>query len=494
MFIKPSGGRHLPGSGLRFFKNHAMKKKNLILIALLVSATQVLAQKANTVVTGKLKGLPPSEWIYIDNMSGGERDSVTHKNGKFRYEKYIPEGEGGFYIFRVGKSYDNANFIFLEKGKLHIKGDTPSLRNAKYAGGNLAEYYNLSTNRPGVEGMAELQQQITVARQNGDTEELKKLSAKKDAKQAEQKELDKSFVLNHKDSPAVAYAIFFSLRGRDNWDELEAIISQLSPAAKNNLPIKDIEHSIRTEKLTGIGRTALDFSQTDTAGKVVSLRDFRGKYVLIDFWASWCVPCRVENPNVVAAHEQYKNKNFTVLGISFDNPGQHDRWIQAIHDDNLHWTQLSDLKGWKNEVGQLYDIRSIPSSLLIDPDGVIVAKNLKGEKLDEKLWELLGEPRLDPETFMIKGRVENPGQADRFYIRYDDGQGSTVSEEVRIFNGVFSYLGKLQGPAQVTGYFAKGSGAGIPPAGQQVRFEAGPGIFTLTGTTDAPSAITVSKK
>src|SRR5690606_15975380 len=188
--------------------------------------------------------------------------------------------------------------------------------------------------------------------------------------------------------------LFFTLRNANNLAELDSLLQQLAPQAKNNVPVKTIEYSIKTDKLTGVGRQALPFSQADTLGKTVSLADFQGKYVLIDFWASWCVPCRMENPNVVSAYQQYKNKNFTVLGISFDYPGQQQRWLDAIHSDNLSWTQLSDLKGWKNEVGVLYDIKSIPSNLLIDPNGIIIAKNLRGEALDKKLQELLGEPAM----------------------------------------------------------------------------------------------------
>jgi peroxiredoxin len=110
---------------------------------------------------------------------------------------------------------------------------------------------------------------------------------------------------------------------------------------------------------------------------------------LIDFWASWCGPCRAENPNVVKAFNEYKDKGFTVLGISLDQPGKQQAWMDAIHKDNLTWTQLSDLKGWKNEVSTMYGIRAIPQNLLLDPSGKIIAKNIRGEELPKTLKSMI---------------------------------------------------------------------------------------------------------
>lgn len=134
-----------------------------------------------------------------------------------------------------------------------------------------------------------------------------------------------------------------------------------------------------------LGSKAIEFTQNDVNDKPVSLSSFRGKYVLVDFWASWCAPCRAENPAVVKAFNAYKDKGFTVLGVSLDSKKNRQAWIDAIAKDGLNWTQVSDLKFFDNEAAVLYGVKSIPQNFLIDPNGIVVAKNLRGKALEEKL-------------------------------------------------------------------------------------------------------------
>ena len=169
--------------------------------------------------------------------------------------------------------------------------------------------------------------------------------------------------------------------------ELESKFNALQPAAQKGYFSELIAKSLNDAKVGQIGSMATDFTQNDQNGKPIKLSSFRGKYVLIDFWASWCRPCRQENPNVVKAYNTYKAKNFTVLGVSLDQDKA--SWIQAIAADKLTWTHVSDLKYWSNEVAQLYHIQSIPANMLIDPTGKIIGKDLRGEELLQKLASIL---------------------------------------------------------------------------------------------------------
>ena len=197
-----------------------------------------------------------------------------------------------------------------------------------------------------------------------------------------------SFIKNNPNSYVSLMIIQELLQQAEDPSEYSAMLKKLHPEIQNSEEGIALTNHIEALKITAIGSVAPNFTQNDPNDKPISLSDFKGKYLLIDFWASWCGPCRKENPNVVKAYHKYKNENFDILGVSLDNPGNKEAWLNAIAKDQLTWAQVSDLNGWKNAVAVQYSIFSIPQNLLLNPDGVIIAKNLKGKELSAKLAEI----------------------------------------------------------------------------------------------------------
>lgn len=192
-------------------------------------------------------------------------------------------------------------------------------------------------------------------------------------------ENNKSFI-----SPYIIYRNSWSY----NMEELEKNLNNFDTVLSHSLYTGFLKSYLAILKRSAVGQMYVPFSMEDTSGMVLSLADLIGQnYLLVDFWASWCAPCRQENPNLVATYRKYHDKGFEILGVSFDS--SRDRWIGAIKSDSLTWYHVSDLKGWENQVGKLYGIRAIPSNMLLDRSGKIIAKNLLGDDLRNKLDELL---------------------------------------------------------------------------------------------------------
>jgi peroxiredoxin len=197
----------------------------------------------------------------------------------------------------------------------------------------------------------------------------------------------KEYILMHPDQP-LSLNLLIEYAGQFiEYKDIKPVFDKLKDSLRNSRQGKIFAGKIEENRVIAVGTMAPEFSQADPSGKLISLSSFKGKYVLVDFWASWCGPCRVENKVIVKAYGQFKGKNFEIIGVSLDS--KKENWLKAIEEDGLPWIHVSDLKYWKNAVAVQYGIISVPQNVLLDPSGKIIARNLKGDALKEKLLSLL---------------------------------------------------------------------------------------------------------
>ncbi|HSC52614.1 MAG TPA: TlpA disulfide reductase family protein [Phnomibacter sp.] len=285
----------------------------------------------------------------------------------------------------------DAYSIYLEPGKISIT--SKDLLNKGTAKGSKSQtaFQELRKNVTAYDSANKLlYAKYSEARKNKDNVAADKAEASIDSLDAVIKEtVYLPFIQTKgKNSPVALYALSQYAGYSIDAKKIEPLYESLDEKVKELPSGVLFKQKLDIAKTVAVGQAAPQFTQNDTSGVAVSLASFKGKYVLIDFWASWCGPCRAENPNVVKAFNKHKAAGFTVLGVSLDQPGAQAKWLKAIHDDKLEWTHVSDLQYWKNEVAQLYGVQAIPQNYLLDTEGKIIGKDLRGEELQAKLDEL----------------------------------------------------------------------------------------------------------
>ncbi|MBS1578524.1 MAG: AhpC/TSA family protein [Bacteroidetes bacterium] len=380
-----------------------MKKNIAILSALIIFTLPKV--NGQTTVKGSLKNVKDTvNWVFAYYAADGKRvtDSAEVKDNKYSFNFNIIEPtqvtlrarkyeiKNGVSVLNNKATKKDIAYLFLEKGKVSVQ-NVDSFSNTKVKGSKANDEFVKLTAlaKPYNDKMQELSKQYSSLLKEQKKEEAKKIEDQLDELDTKlNDEVYGNYAKNNPQSPIALYALQ-RYAGYENPEKAEPIFNTLPTSVQESTAGVALKNKMEVSKKTGIGKFAMNFTQNDTLGNPVSLASFKGKYVLVDFWASWCGPCRRENPNVVKVYNKYKDKGFHILGVSLDQPGAKDKWMKAIHDDNLTWTHVSDLKFWDNEVAKMYGIQAIPANFLLDPDGKIIAKNLRGEDLETKLAAVL---------------------------------------------------------------------------------------------------------
>ena len=375
-----------------------MKHIKLFILALL--PLSIFAQSESFTVKGTVGKLNSPSKVYLSYRQNKTviTDSASIKNGMFELKGQVSNPvKAKLVLDHAGKglqSLRTPDFVelYLERGVVSLTSKD-SVYNAVVVGSVVND-----DNRKLTEKLAAAKNKMKVmmAEYYAAPDEKKKSKEFQDETEKrynaitkEIQEIESAFIRDNPNS-YVSLDIIKNTGGSiPNVEVLDSLFKSLTETIRNSSAGKELSERIDKLKLVAVGAIAPDFTQMTPENQPVKLSDFKGKYVLIDFWASWCGPCRAENPNVVKVYNQYKDNGFTVLGISLDNEKGRDAWLKAINKDQLTWTQVSDLKGWYNEVAALYSVKAVPQNFLIDPNGKIIAKNLRGEELAAKLKEII---------------------------------------------------------------------------------------------------------
>ncbi len=373
-------------------------KKCLMLISVLF-AVLVNAQEKPFVLNGSLPVSAKKYKVLLSWNNGATAEETNVVNGKFVIKGSVDEPKSATLLLQeanppANKKFDRTEYLrnnltlFLDGGTISVTTKT-FLSESVVKGSPIVNDFYAYTQQ--VKDITALDNQLGMAYYNyaqaKNAQVTDKLMEMYKTLSAIYYDVQLNFIKKNPASPVSLYFVQQTLGLDMDAAKAGPMFQLLSSELQNGTAGKELSVMIEVGRKSMIGATAADFSQPSPDGKSVSLSSFRGKYVLVDFWASWCGPCRAESPNLVKAYEKYKPKNFEILSVSMDD--NKEKWLKAIKDDGYTWAQAGDLKGWENTAASIFGVSGIPFNFLVDPNGVIVARNLRGEELEKKLNELL---------------------------------------------------------------------------------------------------------
>lgn len=370
-----------------------MKKQTSLIFAVFLSVQMLYAFQGSNpgpgfTITGEIKGLK-HHYIYFRHTDHGKDmvDSCALQDGKFKFKGRVSEPQQVFLHTKDGMLQ---KVFYAENTALTVYGDAADLQKVEVKGSKTQDEYTILENQLLAvrEKAYELYMAAEAAAKAGDTVKSNELQTQYMQVHKTTWDVYHDFAVNNPKSIASLQALLV-WTGEKNYNEARKIYDNFDESLRKMEKAKELIKRFESLAKVEIGKPATDFSIKDVNGKPVSLSDYRGKYVLLEFWASWCGPCRAENPNLRANYLKYKDKGFDILGVSLDDNAT--QWLKAVEKDDLPWVQVSELKGFRGEVPVNYGISGIPANFLVDPNGKIIEHHLRGEKLNEALEALFGQ-------------------------------------------------------------------------------------------------------